>query len=220
MYRSVLERFILPAYGGLAVEEVEREHIADLHLALRDIPYQANRALEIGGKLFNLAEEWKLRSGGNPCKFVRKYQEKKRERFLTDAEFRHLGDMLNAMEAEGSLPVHPAAALRLLMLTGCRRSEIVELEWKNVDLAAGELRLPDSKVGARLVPLSPAAARVLAELPRIEGNPWVIPGFKSGRHLADLNHYWDRVRERADLDGVRIHDLRHSCASLPYSLAA
>ena len=218
MYRSVLERFILPAYGGLAVTEVEREHIADLHLALRDIPYQANRALEIGGKLFNLAEEWKLRSGGNPCKFVRKYQEKKRERFLTDTEFRHLGDVLNAMEAEGSLPVHPAAALRLLMLTGCRRNEIVELEWKNVDLSAGELRLEDSKSGARLVPLSPAAARVLAELPRIAGNPWVIPGTKPGKHLADLNHYWDRVREEADLSDVRIHDLRHSFASRALAL--
>ena len=218
MYRSVLERFILPAYGGVAVAEVERRHIADLHLALRYIPYQANRALEIGGKLFNLAEEWELRTGGNPCKFVHKYPEKKRERFLTDAEFRHLGDVLNAMEAEGSLPVHPAAALRLLMLTGCRRNEIVELEWKNVDLAAGEIRLPESKTGARLVPLSPAAARVLAELPRIAGNPWVIPGTKPGKHLADLNHYWDRVREKADLADVRIHDLRHSFASRALAL--
>ena len=80
--------------------------------------------------------------------------------------------------------------------------------------------LSDSKTGARLAPLSPAAARVLAELPRIEGNPWVIPGMKPGYHPADLNHDWDRVRERADLEGVRIHDLRHSCASQPYSLAA
>ena len=218
MYRSVLERFILPAYGHLAVEEVEQRHIADLHYALRDIPYQANRALEIGGKLFNLAEEWKLRKDANPCKFVHKYPEKKRERFLTDAEFRHLGDVLNAMEADGTLPVYPAAAIRLLMLTGCRRNEVVELEWKNVDLAAGELKLADSKTGSRLVPLSPAAARVLGELPRIKGNPWVIPGFKPGRHLADLNHYWDRVRKRADLTDLRIHDLRHSFASRALAL--
>ncbi len=73
MYRSVLERVILPTYGHLAVEEVERRNIADLHYALRDIPYQANRALEIGGKLFNLAEEWKLREDANPCKSVHKY---------------------------------------------------------------------------------------------------------------------------------------------------
>ena len=218
MYRSVVERFIVPAYGHVAVEEVEQQHIAKLHFELRDIPYQANRALEIGVKLFNLAEEWKLRTGSNPCRFVRKYRETKRERFLTDEEFRRLGEVLNEVEVEGSLPVHPAAAIRLLMLTGCRRNEIVELQWKDVDLGAGELRLRDSKSGARLVPLSPAAARVLAELPRVEGNPWVIPGIKRGRHLADLNHYWERVRERAELPEVRLHDLRHSFASRALAL--
>ena len=206
MYRSVVERFIVPAYGQMAVEEVEREHMAELHLELREIPYQANRALEIGMKLFNLAEEWKLRTGGNPCGFVRKYRERKRERFLTDAEFRRLGEVLSGMEAEGRLPMYPAAAIRLLMLTGCRRNEIVELQWSEVDLEAGELRLRDSKSGARLVPLSPAAARVFGELPRIGGNPWVIPGTKRGRHLSDLNHYWERVREEAELPEVRLHD--------------
>ena len=79
-------------------------------------------------------------------------------------------------------------------------------------------RLRDSKSGARLVPLSPAAARVLMDLPRIEGNPWVIPGTKQGRHLSDLNHYWDRVREEADLSGVRLHDLRQSFASRALAL--
>ncbi len=219
MYRSVVERFIVPSYGGVAVEEVERKHINALHLDLRHIPYQANRALEIGSKLFNLAEEWKLRTGGNPCKYVRKYREEKRERFLTEAEFRHLGAVLNGMEAAGRLPVYPAAAIRLLMLTGCRRNEIVALQWKHVDLASGELKLADSKTGARLVPLSPAAARVLAELPRIEGNPWVIPGTKKPeKPLSDLNHYWDRVRAEADLDDVRLHDLRHSFASRALAL--
>ena len=219
MYRSVVERFIVPAYGGVAVEDVERKHINALHLDLRHIPYQANRALEIGSKLFNLAEEWKLRTGGNPCKYVRKYREEKRERFLTEAEFRHLGAVLNEMEAKGRLPVYPAAAIRLLMLTGCRRNEIVALQWKHVDLASGELKLADSKTGARLVPLSPAAARVLAELPRIEGNPWVIPGTKKPeKPLSDLNHYWDRVRAEADLADVRLHDLRHSFASRALAL--
>ena len=174
--------------------------------------------LEFGSKLFNLAELWKLRTSGNPWKFVRKYREKKRERFLTDEEFRRLGDVLTEMEAEKTLPVYPAAAIRLLMLTGCRRNEIAALKWEHVDLENGEIRLADSKTGARMVPLSPAAAQVLAELPRIKGNPWVIPGFKPTRHLADLNHYWDRVRERADLQDVRIHDIRHSFASRALAL--
>ena len=217
-YRRLVERFILPAYGHLPVEKVDHEDIASLHDELRDVPCQANRVLEIGSKLFNLAEEWKLRTAGNPCKFVRKYREQRRERFLTDEEFRRLGDVLNEMEADGSLPVYPAAAIRLLMLTGCRRNEIVTLAWKNVDLEGGELRLPDSKTGPRMVPLSPAAARVLRELPRVEGNPYVIPGFRPGRHLADLNHYWDRVREKADLEDVRLHDIRHSFASRALAL--
>ena len=218
MYRSVVTRFILPAYGHLAVEEVDREHIGDLHYELREIPYQANRVLEIGTKLFNLAELWKVRTGGNPCKFVRKYREKNREWFLTDKVFRRLGGVLNEMEAESTLSVYPAAAFRLLMLTGCRRNDIVTLKWEHVDLEGGELRLPDSKTGARMVALSPAAARVLAKLTRIEGNRWVIPGFKPNRHLADLNPYWERVRERAKLQDVRIHDIRHSFASRALAL--
>ena len=104
------------------------------------------------------------------------------------------------------------------MVTGCRHNDVVELRWKHVDLTAGELRLPDPKSGARLVPLSPAAARVLTLLPRMESNPWVIPGTKPGRHLPDLNHYCERVRELTDLRGVRLHDLRHSFASRALAL--
>ena len=218
MYRSIIGRFILPAYGHLAVAAVERRHIDRLHFDLRHIPCQANRVLAIGSKLFSLAEEWQLRRTANPCKSVRKYREAKRERFLTDAEFRRLGAVLDAMEADGSLPVHPAAAIRLLLLTGCRRNEIVALAWQHVDLAAGEIRLPGSKTGPRMVPLSPAAAQVLRGLSRIAGNPWVIPGTKAGRHLADLNHYWARVRRRADLADVRLHDIRHSFASRALAL--
>ena len=218
MYRSTVERYILPAYGHLAVAAVERRHIDRLHFELRDIPCQANRVLAIGSKLFSLAEEWQLRRAANPCKFVRKYRETRRERFLSDAEFRRLGAVLDAMEADGSLPTHPAAAIRLLLLTGCRRNEIVALAWRHVDLAAGEIRLPRSKTGPRLVPLPPAAAEVLRDLPRVQGSPWVIPGTKAGRHLADLNHYWARVRQRADLADVRLHDIRHSFASRALAL--
>ena len=211
LYRRALDKFILPAYGIVAVGAVEREHISALHCRLRDIPYQANRVLEIESKMFNLAELWGLRrEGGNPCRFVRKYKERKRERFLSDEEFRRLGEDLNEMEAEGSVSAYAAAAIRLLMLTGCRRNEIVALRWEDVDLEVGELRLPDGKTGARLVPLSPAAAEVLSGLPRLAGNPWVIPGSKSGAHLSDLQPPWERVRKRAGLHDVRIHDLRHS----------
>ena len=94
--------------------------------------------------------------------------------------------------------------------TGCRCSEITTLRWEDVDLEANEIRLRDSKTGPRVVPLSPGAARVLAGLPRDAGNPWVIAGRKPGSRLAHIVYYWYRVRERAGLDDVRIHDLRHS----------
>ena len=219
MYRRAVGKFVLPAYGHLAVEDVGREHVSDLHYQLRDIPYQANRVLEIQSKIFNLAELWGLRrEGGNPCRFVRKYKENKRERFLSEGEFRRLGEVLNEMEEEGAVSAYAAAAIRLLMLTGCRRNEIVELRWEDVDLDAGELRLADGKTGARLVPLSPAAAAVLSGLPRMGDSPWVIPGREPGRHLADLQPPWERVRERAGLEDVRIHDLRHSFASRALAL--
>ena len=111
------------------------------------------------------------------------------------------------------LQAYAVTAIRLLMLTGCRLGEIQTLRWENVDLEAGELRLPDSRTGARMVPLSRAAAGVLAALPRDPDNPWVIAGRKLGAHLTDLQHPRRRIRARAGLDDVRIHDLRHSFAS-------
>ena len=169
-------------------------------------------------KMFNLAEAWGLRKdGANPCRFVEKYKEHKRERFLTEDEFRRLGQVLSEVEAEGSEALSAVTAIRLLMLTGCRLGEVQTLRWENVDLEAGELRLPDSKTGARMVPLSRAAG-VLAALPRDPDNPWVIAGRKPGAHLTDLQHPWRRIRARAGLGDVRIHDLRHSFASRALAL--
>ncbi len=104
------------------------------------------------------------------------------------------------------------------MLTGCRLSKIQKLRWEHVDLDAGELRLPDTKTGGRAVPLAPSAARLLEGLPRDEDNPWVIAGRKPGSHLTDLQHPWRRIRARAELADVRIHDLRHSFASRALAL--
>ena len=138
MYRRLLDTFILPAIGDVPVAEVTREHVAKLHLQLKDKPYQANRVLEIQSKIFNLAEVWGWRGEkGNPCRHVRKYTESKRERFLSDEEFRRLGEVVNEMEAKGLVSVYEAAAIRLLMLTGCRKNEIVKLKWKDVDIDAG-----------------------------------------------------------------------------------
>ena len=105
------------------------------------------------------------------------------------------------------------AAIRLLMLTGCRKGEILTLRWDDVDRTVRELRLRDSKSGPRMVPLTPAVEKVLDGIPRAEGNPWVIPSRKPGIHLPELTYYWERITARAGVHGVRIHDIRHSYAS-------
>ena len=134
-----------------------------------------------------------------------KYKARKHERFLTEEEFRRLGRVLAEAADEGGASKYAVAALRLLMLTGCRRSEILRLRWSDVDLEAKVLHLADSKTGPRAVPLSPAAARLLSDLPRVADNPWVIVGRKRGTHLHNLNQSWDIIRRRAGLEDVRLH---------------
>ena len=170
-------------------------------------------------KMFSMAEVWGWRSdGSNPCLHIKRYKEEKRERFLSAEEFARLGKVLDDTLRDGSETRSAVVAIRLLMLTGCRLSEIQKLRWEHVDLEAGELHLPDTKTGGRAVPLAPSAVRLLVSLPRDEDNPWVIAGRKPGSHLTDLQHPWRRIRARAELDDVRIHDLRHSFASRALAL--
>ncbi len=184
------------------------------------MPTVANRTVDILVKMFNLAEDWGWRPPGrNPCRFVRRYKvEKHHERFLTPEELYRLGQALDAAPGERLASAHAAAAIRLLVLTGCRRNEILGLRWEDLDFETGEMRLVDSKTGARVVPMPPPAAKVLAALSRVENNPWVFPGRKKGTGQRNINDSWDRVRRRAGLDGVRLHDLRHSYASRALAL--
>ena len=210
---------IEPRIGSRKVADVQRSDIAVLHHDMRSTPYQANRTLGVLSKMFNLAELWGLRpDGSNPCLHVKRFREDKRERFLIADEFNRLGRVLDEIAAGGSETRSAVAAVRLLMLTGCRLSEIQKLRWEHVDFDAGELRLPDGKTGGRAVPLAPSAVRLLAALPRDPDNPWVIAGRKPGSHLADLQRPWRRIRSRAGLDDMRIHDLLHSFASRALAL--
>ncbi len=173
-----------------------------------------NRTLGVLSKMFNLAEVWGLRpDGSNPCLHVKKYREEKRERFLGADEYASLGRTLAEVETDGSEPPAVTAAVRLLMLTDCRLGEVMTLKWSYVDWQARALRLPDSKTGAKVVHFGEAVAAVLRSIPRLTDNPWVITGTKEGSRLTDLQPPWRRIRKKAGLDDVRIHDLRHSFAS-------
>ena len=219
MYRTAIDRHIVPALGTMPVKDVRAKHVIELHQRLRDTPSMANHVVAMLSKMFSLAQTWELvPHGRNPCRAVSHYREQSRERFLTPEEYRSARTALREAEAAGSMWPPAIAAIRLLMLTGCRKSEILTLKWDDVDRTAGELRLRDGKRGPRMVPLTPPVLKVLDGIELIEGNPWVIRSRKPGACLPDLTYYWNRIQARAGLEGVRVHDLRHSYASRALAL--
>ena len=218
-YGLMLRKHIVPALGEHLVAEVEHKDILSFHNGLHHMPTVANRAVDILVKMFNLADAWGWRPAGtNPCRGVSRFKVEKHERFLIREELYRLGQALRAAPAERLASTHAAAAIRLLVLTGCRRNEILGLRWDDLNFENGEMRLRDSKTGARMVPLPPKSAEVFAGLSRTPDHPWVFPGRKKGTRLVNLNDSWDRVRKRAGLDGVRLHDLRHTYASRALAL--
>ena len=213
--RAHLRRFILPRFGTRKAAGITRADVQSFHHALKATPYQANRALALLSKMFNLAERWGVRpDGSNPGRHVERYPEQCRERFLSAVELARLGEVVAEAEANGSEPPSALAAIRLLILTGCRRQEILGLRWEQVDFQRGLLVFEDSKTGRKAIPLGAAVLALLVDLPRLEGNPYVLPGERQGRHFVGLRDVWVRIRRRAGLEDVRIHDLRHSFASV------
>ena len=213
----LLKRFVLPALGSKKIIAVTRADVARLHHSVgQETPIQANRVLAVLSKMMTLSIKWGIRpeAEGNPCRFVERFKEAKRERYLSPDELARLGTALAELEQEGLELPSVIAAVRMLIFTGCRREEILSLKWEYIDLERACLRLPDSKTGAKTVPLGPPALEVLAQTPRLEGNPYVCPGLKAGGHLIGLPKAWGRIQRRAGLEGVRLHDLRHSFASV------
>jgi integrase len=170
----------------------------------------AARSLAVLGAMLQFAVDRKL-IPTNPAKGVQLLKGEKKERFLSEAEVARLSDTVALMEREDRLSPGAAAAIRLLLLTGCRKSEILSLRWEWVDFERGCLRLPDSKTGPKVVPLAAAAMELLNGLPR--ASEYVLPAGKGIGHYTGLQKDWERVRVRAGLHGLRLHDLRHSFAS-------
>lgn len=212
-YRSIMRRFIRPKLGPMRVADVTRADIIAFHHALRDTPYQANRAASMLSKLFNLAEDWGLRqSGSNPARRIKKNREDEKKRYLSEEEQVRLGDVLSDALDGGTESVYVVSAILLLIYTGCRHSEILGLRWDYV--TAHHLELPDSKTGRRRIPLPREAYDILEILPRQQDNPYVILGGSDVGPLVNLQKPWRRIRKLAGLDDVRIHDLRHTYASV------
>ena len=201
---------ILPWFGGMQIADITRGDVQQWFASLRATPAAADRAAPVLSVLMKQAELLGYRpEGSNPCVGIRRYRRKGRERFLSPAEMRRLGAALARHRDER--PLH-AAAVELLLLTGCRKSEILTLQW--TDYREGKLFLRDSKTGPRTVWLSSPARRVLDGLPRRGSR--VFPSGTAGSSLAPqaMNHFWDRLRSEAGLDDVTLHDARHSYASV------
>lgn len=235
--QRIVEKVLKPRVGKIKLASFGRADVVKLHRALADTPRQANLALAILSKAFNLAETWGIRpENSNPTRLVKRYAETERERFLNMDELARLGAALDEAEAKGlpwnikakgdarkhlakdtdarraAVSAPGIAAIRLLLLTGARLSEVLELKWNHVDAEAGTVAFPARKGGGRRAhPVGAGALAVLAGLPR--RGPWVLPrDADPKRHVSKevVENAWQRIRAHAGLEDVRLHDLRHT----------
>ncbi len=209
--RRYLSNQILPFFAGRPIAEIDREEVQRWFRSLHATPAAANRSAPILSVIMQQAEAWGYRpDGGNPCKGIKRYRQKRSERFLSPEEYRRLGMVLDRHEARQPFRV---AALRLLLLTGCRKSEVVTLEWRFY--RDGRLYLADSKTGPRTVWLCSAAREILDGLPH--SSRFVFPIASLATPWLWLDRFWIEIRADAGLDDVRLHDTRHSFASMALS---
>ena len=207
--RAYLRNQLMPWFGPLSIRDITQRDVRQWFASLHETPAAANRALPVLSVVLRQAELYGHRlSGANPCRGIRRYRCPGRRRFLTRPELKRLASQLSEQESSAPLAV---ALVRLLLLTGCRQSEIRTLEWR--EYRARHLHLTDSKVGPRTVWLCDAARTVLDRLPR--KSCFVFPATDGETPLATeaLYSWWRRVRKEAELPGLRLHDLRHSYAS-------
>ena len=235
-YAAVLNNYFLPKFGRRAADQVTTTEITQLHLSLGDRPYQANRLVAVIASMFSFAARHGIVPRGmNPAQGIERFRESARERYLGIEELNRLGETLRLAEAEGLpwrldsgkpqskhlareenrrtvLSPEVVLAFRLLMFTGARLREILTLQWSHIDFERGLINLPDSKTGRKTIVMSAATVDLLRN--RERRGPFVIPGLDGDRSRSDLKKPWQAIQRHAGLEGVRIHDLRHTFASI------
>jgi len=215
---SKLRVHLLPRFGARKLNAITTRDIQGYHAEIKATltPATANRHLSLLSKLFKLAVQWE-RIERNPCQGVQKFKENnQRHRYLSEEEIQR---MFQAMESEPNRVI--VAALKFLLLTGIRKEEALQARWEHADLERGTLFLPDTKSGkSRHVVLNPAALALLQEQPRLDGNPYVFPGRVPGQAINNPIKGFKRILAAAGIENLRIHDLRHSFASLAVNSGA
>lgn len=216
-----LDRHVLPRWRTLRADAITRADVAALHHQIgKTTRYEANRTVAVLSKMFELARRWGFVPDGhpNPARDIDKFHEERRDRWVTPEELPRLAEAINAESNETA-----RAALWLYLLTGVRKSELLQAKWADVDFERRELRLPMTKAGrTHYVPLSPPALAVLESIARVEGNPYILPGRapqgpdadkQPPRPFVNIDKPWQRVRKAAGIDDVRLHDLRRTVGS-------
>lgn len=203
------------AFEGIYIDELNEAHVTKWFANLNNLtsPGAANMVLSILNTMLNKAEDWGYRlENTNPCKVVRYNKRKHCERFLTPEELQRLGAVL-AVERNSDEPVRKLSAIAatLLLLTGCRRGEVMGLHWN--DIRGNRIKLRQTKTGPRTVWLGKEACALIKTIPKHQNIPWLFWSPNYQRPMKNFNHYWYQFREAADLPGLRIYDLRHTFAS-------
>lgn len=215
---SLIKHAIRPRLGKSKIYAVRHSDIEALHRELSsETPFRANRVVSLLSKMFNLAIRWDLRED-NPARGIEKNTENKRDRYLSIEELERLS---NALSQHGSK--NAANAIRLLLLTGARRGEVLQARWSEFDLKVGAWTKPSSHTKQRKlhrVPISKAAIALLKNMKSTVDSDFLFPGKDRNHPLTDLKKSWSRVRAAAGLNDLRIHDLRHTYASLLASSGA
>jgi integrase len=221
-YERMLRGKILPALGRRAMDQIDKSDISKFHASMAATPRKANLTVAVLSSIIAWATDYGFRSEKlvNPCLGLAKFRENAKERYLSGPEITRLLGVLDDLEAKQDEVPSVLTAIRLLMLTGARLTEILTLKWQYIDRERSTLWLPDSKTGKKAIHLSAQALELLASHPCNGDSPYVITGRDSEKHLINLQKPWRRIRTLARLEDVRIHDLRHSYASLAINSGA
>ncbi|MBF0383471.1 MAG: site-specific integrase [Magnetococcales bacterium] len=214
--RRRIDKIILPRWKNIQINAITRSDIALLHHEYgKQAPYEANLLLAQLRIMFNKALEWGMseHSMPNPCNGIKKHPEEKRDRWVSPEELPKLAE---AIDQEQN--IYARAALWMYLLTGLRKGELLAARWDDVDWSRKELKITEHKtIGhsgkAHYVPLTAPALALLKNLPVEDGNPYILPGRKSGKHLVNISKAWNRVRKAAGIEDVRLHDLRRTVGS-------
>lgn len=214
-YETVIRLKIPQWFKRLAIHEPITRDISRIHQGMNDMPTRANKTLSVLSKFFNWCEQQGYRNDHtNPCRHVKKYREVPRQRYLSQAEQQRLGDALRRAGKQNFATIYTIEAIRMLLFTGARLREILDLKWEYIRSDEGILMLPRSKTGPKTIYLNPQSLEVLERIPRQHDNPFVFCGLQAGQPIINIQKPWRRIRELADLEDVRLHDLRHTFASI------